>query len=75
VWPNLSLHITSFRLRAWYANTIERRNYPKPDRICDLDQLAEGAAEGEGLGLPLGLPLALPPGAALELGDGALAAG
>ena len=65
MWPNLSLHITSFRLRAWYANTCERRNYPKPaspvagsasgghyEGVADAFGLADGL--GPMLGTALG---------------------
>jgi len=84
VWPNLSLHITSFRLRAWYANTLERRNYPNPNGN-GVDQLGEGTAEGEGLAdglglevgprLPLGAELGPPLGAELGLAEGSAWAG
>ena len=80
MWPNLSLHITSFRLRAWYANTLERRNYPNPNGN-GVDQLGEDTAEGEGLADGLGLevrprlPLGLPLGAKLGLPEGSAWAG
>ena len=72
MWPNLSLHITSFRLRAWYANTCERRNYPKPaspatavhDRTAGYDDVAEALGLGDGLGPALGT--ALGPGDAVD---------
>ncbi len=81
MWPNLSLHITSFRLRAWYANTIERRNYPRrrqreragANGRADYEGLADGLGLTERLGLTDGLEPAL--GTALTPGDAVDSAG